>query len=84
MSTVVARPGRTTATGHVVGARYFSASERTRYEVLGPATIWELAPDGAVRLRWANGNITTTSAPVGRDVLLVEASDVSEDESAVA
>jgi hypothetical protein len=57
-----------TATGHVVGAAYFSAEHQMTYVVLGPATLWELAPGQAVRLRWANGNETVTPVPPGKDV----------------
>ena len=56
---------------HVVGGVYFSPEHAMTYEVLGPATVWELAPDDAIRVRWSNGNVTTT-----RRVLLVAEPEV--------
>lgn len=57
----------TTATGHRVGRRYFSLSHRARYDVVRVATAWELAPGQCVRVRWENGNSTTSDRPRGRD-----------------
>ena len=56
-----------TATGHVIGWTYESQEHGMTYEVLGRATIWDLAPDAATRLRWANGNQTVTTVPPGVD-----------------
>jgi hypothetical protein len=53
---------------HVVGGVYFSPAHDMTYEVLGPATVWELAPDDAIRVRWSNGNVTTTR----RELLVAE------------
>jgi hypothetical protein len=48
-----ARAGTFTATGHVVGATYASAT-RT-YTVVGTATVWMYAPDKATRIVWDTG-----------------------------
>ena len=60
----VARP---TATGHRIGRRYYSVRNRSRSRVLGVATTWELAPGASVKLRWDNGNTTTTALDRGLD-----------------
>jgi hypothetical protein len=70
-----------TATGHTVGARYRSAAHAMTYQVLGAATLWELAPGEAVRLRWSNGNETVTAQPVAGDVVVCVA---GPDEEAAA
>jgi hypothetical protein len=59
-----------TATGHVVGACYFNTRYDMAYAVLGAATLWELAPGEAVRLRWSNGEETLTGMPVGPDEMI--------------
>jgi hypothetical protein len=51
----------------VVGWWYFSEEDAMEYLVLGPATVWELAPHGAVRVRWANGNETVTTRSAAGD-----------------
>jgi hypothetical protein len=63
-----------TATGHVIGWTYESQEHGMTYEVLGRATIWDLAPDAAVRVRWANGNETVTTEPLGADQVVAPAS----------
>jgi hypothetical protein len=63
-------PAVVTATGHVVGWTYFCAHADMAYEVLGPATLWELAPHAAVRVRWANGNETLSTRPAGADTVV--------------
>ena len=42
-----------TATGHVIGATYATAT-RT-YTVVGTATVWMCAPDRATRIVWDTG-----------------------------
>jgi hypothetical protein len=58
------------ATGHVVGAYYFSSHYRMTYLVIGLVTLWDLAPNEAVRLRWSNGNVTVSTMPVGSDEII--------------
>jgi hypothetical protein len=48
-----ARAGTFTATGHVIGATYATAT-RT-YTVVGAATAWMSAPDRATRIVWHPG-----------------------------
>ena len=62
-----------TATGHVIGWTYESQEHGMTYEVLGRATVWDLARDAAVRVRWANGNETVTMQPLGADRVAVAA-----------
>lgn len=64
-----------TATGHQVGATYYSLSHQSRYEVIGVATTWELAPGRCVSLRWENGNRTTSAVPRGVDPEVCRACD---------
>ena len=59
-----------TATGHVIGWQYYSDEHEMAYEVVGRATVWDLAPEKAVRLRWANGNETVSTDPPGPDRVL--------------
>jgi hypothetical protein len=61
-----------TASGHVVGACYFSTRYEMAYAVLRGATLWELALGEAVRLRWSNGEETSTGMPVGCDEMIAE------------
>jgi hypothetical protein len=61
------RPGEATATGHVVGETYLSLMHGQRYTVEAVATLWILAPNGAVRIRWANGNSTLSEMARGND-----------------
>jgi hypothetical protein len=70
----------------VIGAEYLSTDHAMTYVVLDRATLWELAPLGAIRVRWANGNETVTDAPLGADVLVGlapagEAEDVEAEEA---
>ncbi|MFP5376526.1 MAG: hypothetical protein ACLGIO_07075 [Acidimicrobiia bacterium] len=65
----------TTPTGHRVGRLYYSIRNRSRYRVLGVATTWELAPGGSVRLRWENGNTTTSAVDRGSDPEVCPACD---------
>ena len=62
--------GNETATGHLIGATYFSHDDAMTYVVLGTATLWECAPGAAVKVRWANGNETITTRPSQGDVLV--------------
>jgi hypothetical protein len=55
------------STGHVIGWTYYSSEHRMTYEVLDRATLWVLAPHGAVRVRWANGNETVMTRPADLD-----------------
>lgn len=55
------------ATGHVVGTSYLSAEAGQVYTVEATATLWELAPDEAVAVVWANGNRTVSDSPRGAD-----------------
>ena len=55
------------STGHVTGWWYYSEHDAMEYLVLGPATVWELAPHAAARVRWANGNETVTTRSSGHD-----------------
>jgi hypothetical protein len=63
-------PAPVTATGHLVGGVYSSADHHMTYVVVRVATLWECAPDGAVLIRWENGNEVVTARPAGRDVLV--------------
>jgi hypothetical protein len=65
--------GRLTRTGHLVGATYYSRHYRMTYRVESVGTVWQYAPDAAVRLRWANGNTTLTESARGDDRLLCDA-----------
>lgn len=58
-----------TATGHVVGATYFSDHYQMHYSVESVGTIWDLAPGRAVAVVWENGNRTLTARPRGADPL---------------
>ena len=64
--------GMMTQTGHIIGGTYYSPSHEMRYTVEGTATLWDLSPHTAVRLRWENGNCTVSCEPC-RDNLLVVA-----------
>lgn len=66
-----------TATGHVIGWTYESREHGMTYDVLGRATIWDLAPEAAVRVRWANGNETVTAQAVDDDRLVAPTSLVA-------
>jgi hypothetical protein len=63
------------ATGHRIGGRYYSIRNQTCYEVLGIATVWELAPGASVRLRWDNGKTTTTAIDRGLDPEVCQSCD---------
>jgi hypothetical protein len=54
-------------TGHVVGRTYLDALSGETYTVEAVVTLWECAPDEAVRVRWSNGNVTLRSQPRGAD-----------------
>ena len=55
------RAGTFTATGHVVGATYASAT-RT-YIVVGTTTVWMYAPDKAIRIVWDTGEYDFLQEP---------------------
>lgn len=55
------RAGTFTATGHVVGATYASAT-RT-YTVVGTTTVWMHAPDKATRIVWDTGEYDFLQEP---------------------
>jgi hypothetical protein len=65
------------ATGHVIGWTYYSPEHRMTYEVLDRATLWDLAPDAAVRVRWANGNEMVLTRPAAVDQVTATASLVA-------
>ena len=54
-------------TGHVVGRSYLSREFGQLYTVERVTTLWECAPDGAVLVRWENGNRTTSTKPRALD-----------------
>jgi hypothetical protein len=56
-----------TATGHVIGWTYHSQEHGMSYVVVERATIWDLAPEAAARVRWANGNETVTTRAADDD-----------------
>jgi hypothetical protein len=58
---------RRSPTGHLVGHTYLDELVDLAYTVEAIVTLWEYAPDGAVRVRWANGNTTVRSRPRGSD-----------------
>jgi hypothetical protein len=63
----VTRRTNPTATGHVVGRSYMSTDAGVAYVVERVATLWDLAADGAVAIRWANGHRAITNRPRGAD-----------------
>jgi hypothetical protein len=56
-----ARAETLTATGHVIGATYATAT-RT-YTVVGTATVWMYAPDKATRIVWHTGECDFLQQP---------------------
>jgi hypothetical protein len=56
-----ARAETLSATGHVIGATYATAT-RT-YTVVGAATVWMYAPDRATRIVWHTGEYDFLQQP---------------------
>ena len=65
--------GTVASTGHTVGAWYINLEHRTPYRVEAVATLWDLAPSGAVRCRWPDGRVSVSDSARGRDLFLCEA-----------
>jgi hypothetical protein len=59
-----------TPTGYVIGRTYLSLLAGQPYTVEQVTTLWEYAPDGAVVVRWANGNRTVRADGPGDDPVI--------------